>query len=222
VEQTKDHKAVEVTDREKFEARMTVTPGCWLWNGTKDYKGYGVIYASKRRRFAHRFSYELYVGEIPPGLCICHKCDNPGCVNPDHLWAGTNQENVDDKMKKGRWGCGERKPGQKLSYAKLQDSDIYAIRADARCYTAIARQYGVMVTHIRDIKLRLAWAHLPPREDEKPSVDGRGHKPKLNIEQQSSIRSDDRVQTVIAAEYGVSQAVISQIKLGRGCYASIK
>jgi hypothetical protein len=84
------------------------TTGCWEWQGAKNNIGYGMIRDEKKMRTTHRVSYEEHNNvKIPPGMCVCHKCDNPGCVNPNHLWLGTRKQNTDDMWSKGRnnaWG----------------------------------------------------------------------------------------------------------------------
>ena len=81
----------------------TVSDGdCWLWTRAKNGKGYGIVRTYRRLRRAHRVAYELRNGPIPDGLFCCHSCDNPGCINPDHLWLGDNAANVADKVAKGR------------------------------------------------------------------------------------------------------------------------
>lgn len=76
--------------------------GCWIWQGAKDSKGYGRITVNYRIFGAHRLSFELFKGSIEKNKNICHTCDNPSCIKPDHLWIGTQKENMQDKMKKGR------------------------------------------------------------------------------------------------------------------------
>jgi hypothetical protein len=94
------------TLEEKFWLYITVGPftDCWLWHGPTDCdEGYGRLYISRHKHiYAHRLSYELHFGPIPDGLDILHGCDNPRCVNPYHLSAGTHQDNMDDMIAKGR------------------------------------------------------------------------------------------------------------------------
>lgn len=76
--------------------------GCWIWTGTRDKAGYGKINRAGKNYRAHRFFYSFFKGEIPKGLLVCHSCDVPSCVNPDHLWVGTHSDNQNDAYKKGR------------------------------------------------------------------------------------------------------------------------
>jgi len=89
---------------ERFEEKICPEPntGCWLWTAGTFSTGYGASYHDGKMLKAHRASYELYCGKIPNEMCILHKCDTPPCVNPDHLYLGTSQENRDDKMLKNR------------------------------------------------------------------------------------------------------------------------
>lgn len=88
-----------------FERVIKNKDSCWEWIGYKDKDGYGLYGFSGFTIRTHRFSYLIHIGAIPIKLCVCHSCDNPGCVNPKHLWLGTNRDNVLDALQKGRpWG----------------------------------------------------------------------------------------------------------------------
>ena len=157
--------------KERFDEKCEPEPnsGCWLWNAGFDKDGYGLFWtrvpgnhkgAQKR---AHRVSYELYKGPIPEGLCICHKCDNPSCVNPDHLFAGTHQDNSDDMMRKGRY-VGYRAVGEKIANSKLKEPDIINIRAIYKYTKAstydLGRIYKVAPQTISKIINRQLWSHV--------------------------------------------------------------
>jgi hypothetical protein len=98
--------------------------GCWLWLGGVQSMGYGMLGPKKHRVLATRFSYEKYKGPIPIGLSVLHRCDTPLCVNPDHLFAGTQRDNLRDAAQKGRTVHGEQHPG-----AKLTNQQVVEIRA---------------------------------------------------------------------------------------------
>lgn len=101
------------------------TSGCLEWQGAKNRSGYGVINCGDRTRLAHRVAYRLYVGPVPDGMQVCHSCDNPSCVNPDHLWAGTNMDNVKDRDQKGR-----QPKGMNHGKVKFPTEVIEAVRAE--------------------------------------------------------------------------------------------
>ncbi len=88
--------------KSRFLKYVRKTEGCWLWLAYKTKRGYGQFSINKKSFRANRISYELFVGKIPDGLFVCHSCDNPPCVNPDHLWLGTQLDNVIDRDRKGR------------------------------------------------------------------------------------------------------------------------
>jgi hypothetical protein len=148
------------TLRDRFEAKYIPEPntGCWLWTAVCTEKGYGKFRADNRKiARAHRVSYELYIGDIPKGMFVCHKCDNPGCVNPDHLFIGTAADNTNDMMKKGR---GVFLKGERHGRARFSEDDIVAIRADTRSQIEIAKEYGVHESTISHIKTRRTWSHV--------------------------------------------------------------
>ena len=154
------------TEAIKQRAKINPVTGCWEWIGTKR-NGYGRTMTGSRTDgtrksiSAHRLSYQLFKGNIPQGCVVCHKCDNPCCINPDHLFAGTVQENVSDRERKGR-----NKPpkGACNGRAKLSEKDVLAARTEridrGTSYQALAKKYGVAKKTIMDAVKGVNWKHL--------------------------------------------------------------
>lgn len=140
----------------RFMEKVNKTESCWIWMGSKHPRGYG-CFCGGNTATAHRYSYEHFVGPIPDGLCVCHKCDNPSCVNPDHLFVGTHTDNMLDKMAKGR---GNHLVGSKHPKSKLSEADVLAIRADVRKQIEIAAAFGIKQAQVSEIKRRVAWSHV--------------------------------------------------------------
>jgi hypothetical protein len=119
------------TFEKRFWSKVRITPGCWVWTANKINKGYGVVGPGGCQEYilSHRASWQLHNGEIPDGLCVLHRCDNPACVNPDHLWLGTHQHNMLDKCAKGRsfppgWLDNVRAANVKSGYARRRDKSF--------------------------------------------------------------------------------------------------
>lgn len=131
--------------------------GCWNWVFSKRPDGYGQVSFRGRPYAAHRVSYEVYRGNIPGGLSVLHKCDNPGCVNPDHLFLGTQTDNMSDMTAKGRRAFLR---GSSHGRAKLMEADIVAIRSSSETAQALADSLGVSRRLVNLIRQRKIWKHV--------------------------------------------------------------
>ena len=131
--------------------------GCILWSGPLHSWGYGTIEYKGKGYQAHRVAWALANGPIPDGMFICHKCDVPGCVNVDHLFVGTHDDNMRDKAEKGR---APALRGEANANSKLTDEKVLEIRADKRAAYRIARDFGVSKTLIENIRHRKTWRHI--------------------------------------------------------------
>lgn len=141
----------------KFEAGFVKgeADDCWEWTMSKGKKErYGRVWFEGRKHKAHRIAYQLYIGEIPEGMCVCHHCDNPSCVNPKHLFLGTRKDNMKDCANKGRIRCprGEHHPR-----AKLTAADVVEIRTSTVSSRTLAPEYGITSAAIRNIRRGIVW-----------------------------------------------------------------
>ena len=134
--------------------KWTVKPDftdCWIWFGSRDRHGYGIINTSDGHFFVHRIAYRQRFPEIDiDNLVIRHKCDNPSCVNPDHLIPGTQQDNLKDAYVRGRVARGERVKGAKLTTEKVSQIR-QAYRGTRGEYARLAKEHGVNPETIRGI-----------------------------------------------------------------------
>lgn len=172
----------------RFWPKVAKTAECWTWQACKGRRNYGLFFDGSRLIPAHRFAWEITHGPIPEGLLVCHRCDNPPCVNPAHLFLGTHQENMLDRNKKGRAARGERhvsrlhpetlmrgdshysrtRPerlarGERNAKTTLTADQVRAIRAaygTGPSYADLAQAYGVDRGTICNIVRRKTWAHV--------------------------------------------------------------
>lgn len=137
---------------------------CWEWQGARVRQGYGRMGTVGREiDGAHRVSYELHIGPIPAGMSVCHRCDNPPCVNPAHLFAGTQDENWADMRAKGRNSAPPIRLGHDNNTSKLTTAQVQEIRqraSDGVGPTPLAREFGVATSTIKRIVARRSWAWL--------------------------------------------------------------
>lgn len=150
--------------RERLLEKMRVneSTGCWEWVAAKDSNGYGRIWFDGTIGAAHRVSYELDNGPIPDGLLACHRCDNPACINPAHLFLGTHADNLSDMDAKGRRARGDRVSNKGVEHGrvKITENDVLAIRAAHMTHRALAKQYGLGRSQIARIRSGKQWTHI--------------------------------------------------------------
>lgn len=132
--------------------------GCWNFSGKLNPDGYGVFYVGGKKIAAHRAAYQESHGLIPTGHCVCHRCDNTRCINPDHLFSGTQGDNVADKVLKGRQAKGENARTAKLTKEKVVE--IRALRLKNVPVPDIARRYRMSIRGTYSIILRESWKHV--------------------------------------------------------------
>jgi uncharacterized protein (DUF2249 family) len=162
--------------------------GCWLWTGWTHRQGYGCLRVDGKTKLAHRVAYEAAYGPFPATIDVCHKCDVTGCINPDHLFLGTHQDNMVDRAKKG-----------KCNFSKLTQRQIAKIIADPRPSHLVAQDYDVTPTAI-------TWQR---RKANGPKWRRAAHLTKEQIQQ---IIADQRLYKDIANDYGVSIPCICKHK----------
>lgn len=157
---------------ERFWAKVAKAgdADCWLWLGAKDKRsGYG-LFRGEGTSKAHRFVWALAHGPIPEGLCVCHTCDVPACVNPAHLFLGTQAENVADMLRKGRavppthpYLLGKQAREQSINTAKMSEAQVGELRrryASGEKSRDLASAFGISQTHVTRITRRRFWQHV--------------------------------------------------------------
>ncbi|NOD65794.1 HNH endonuclease [Ruegeria sp. HKCCD6109] len=131
--------------------------GCWVWRRPRSKRGYGAISVNGKAQTAHRFAFEMYKRKLLDTELVCHTCDNPSCVNPEHLFAGTQRENMMDMRAKGR-----ENPllGTDHPHAKLNPQKVREIRSSPLSAYRLAKIYHVSSVTVRRIQQRRLWKHV--------------------------------------------------------------
>jgi hypothetical protein len=146
---------------ERFEGFVDRSGECHVWTGCKTKNGYGRFQVGGRVRRAHRMAWELANGPVPSGLVVCHHCDNPTCVNLTHLFIGTTQDNVSDKVSKGRHARGEMIARAKMTAEKVQVLRFLRSATTLRL-DDLAMLFGLSFGGVRSILDGRCWAHVAP------------------------------------------------------------
>ena len=155
-----------LTTAERFLQRVEKTDGCWLWTGSiKNKTGHGQFRMDDKPMVASRAAWIIFRGEITKDkstygtMFVCHTCDNPQCVNPAHLFLGTNQDNVTDKMEKGRHRYGISL-GESHGNSKLDEAKVRYIRESGLGSTELARQFNLSQATVWAVLHKRTWKHV--------------------------------------------------------------
>lgn len=155
------NKCMQKSIEERLEINIDKSSGRWIWKGCKDKDGYGIISYKGRMDRAHRVIYKLYIGEIPEGICVCHKNDTPWDVTPSNLWLGTLADNNRDRANKGR---SSDIRGEKCCSSKLKDSDVLEIRklysTGLYKHRELQKMFNISLSQIGSITRRETWNHV--------------------------------------------------------------
>jgi len=165
------------SDEERFWTKVRKTETCWLWTSKKLPRGYGLFFNQGSHTLAHRYAYTHWVGPIPDDQMVCHHCDEPSCVRPDHLFTGTGSDNMRDAASKGRltwgtepgqrWRAAANTEGSKNGQAVLNEAAVLEIRrlwnnGDVT-QVALGKQFGVTFQTINLIVNGKTWKHILDR-----------------------------------------------------------
>lgn len=144
--------------------------GCWVWQGSRGNYGYGQVIFNGRLHRTHRVAWELTHGLIPPGVEVCHACDNPPCINPAHLFLGTHQANMADMSRKGRSPAGKKNPGlqgERNGFSKLTDTAVMearTLRSQGLSFSKIGAKFGVTAQAIFQALKGKTWGHIKEQD----------------------------------------------------------
>lgn len=195
---------------------MNFLPGsCWSWKGHSG-GGYGRFKVAGGRSAASRVAYALAWGYVPTDAFVCHKCDNPNCVRPEHLFLGSAGDNSDDKVRKGRQPSGSSVGTAILTEAQVADVFRRIMAGESR--GAIAKHFGVAKRTVQKITLGHNWKHLRAQLGIEALRGQRRNPKRLNDEAVRVIRSAPHSKGVgrrLAKQFGVSEAMISQVRRGK-------
>lgn len=151
-----------MTLEQRFWSRVRIGTGCWVWIGLRDKDGYGKIVRAGKNGpglRAHRLAWELLQGFHPGQMKVLHRCDNPSCVSPFHLFLGTTADNQQDMKRKGRSTRGERSTLAKLT--ETQAREIVTKRWEGASYKSLMAEYGMSKPAISHIVRGRSWPHIP-------------------------------------------------------------
>ena len=207
---SKDHQR---SGRRRLFDQVRKTPTCWLWTGRVVGRPpndlYGQMRWYGRETLAHRISYTLAKGPIPPGKLVLHTCDTPRCVRPSHLFLGTHQDNVDDMMAKGRH---VNLPGEKHGMAKVTEKIVRSIRRSPLPLRPLAKKYKVSVSLVSQIRSGAIWKHVKTTRRYPTPTGERHENSKLTNAKVRKILRSVLPGKTLAAQLHVSPSLVSMVR----------
>lgn len=155
---------IPLLDRIESKYEAVTESGCWIWTASVNKAGYGQISMPGRPMLAHRVCWEFYKGPIPNGKFICHKCDTPGCINPDHMFVGDHRDNMQDMRNKGRAPKVESAKGDKNKSSKISNETALAIFNAEGPQREICKTFNVSRSTLQAIKYGRQWSSVTGKE----------------------------------------------------------
>lgn len=199
---------------DRFMEKVEITDGCWNWKGCTQGCGYGMILVGRSKKLAHRVSWEMATGrKVQKGKIVLHTCDNPGCVNPDHLVEGTQRDNMGDRALK-------RGDNHAAPYSRLSPEDVRSIVSEYRkggTQSDIGKTHGVSAATISLIIRGRTWSHVT-KDLELPSRRRNSKDRVLDPSKVETIRREYKKgssQKSLAMEHGISKSLVQQIVTGK-------
>lgn len=204
-----------LTLAQRIDARSIPEPntGCGLWEGATTRSGHPQISVGNRIVRAHRVAWELAHGTIPDGLCVCHKCDTPQCVNPDHLFLGTVGDNTRDMVRKGR---GVAPEGERNGNARLTIAAVRLVLDASGPAQAIATRLGLSPSTVRDIRIGRTWRSVPGTRSSRADRNGNARLQWADVHRIRAMCASDSTLTSAAVGrlFGVGRMAIQRIRDG--------
>jgi hypothetical protein len=200
---------------------------CWDWVGSRDKSDYGRFRINGKQTGTHRVAYMMEIGDIPWGYCVCHKCDNPSCVNPKHLWVGTDQDNTNDKVSKNRQLQGSNHHSAKLIESDVREILINIYNNQYISTVQIYNDYDVTSAAINDMLRGKSWKTITNIVTEELGVNLQDLHNSINActyrrlqppnvrKIKKIIRETDLTDKDISIQFSVKQNTVSKIRSGK-------
>ena len=209
---------IPIPIEDRFWPKVRKTASCWLWRGGTNGVGYGMILKGRSKVLAHRVSWEMEHGSLDPKARVLHRCDNPACVRPDHLFLGTMKDNMQDMLKKGRNKFLAHK-GEANGQSKLSDLEVRELREKAAAdisQNVLAKEYEISQSSVAGLVLGYTRVSAGgPIRGPREVGARRAHVRKLTDEQVRTMREDyssnNATQTELADHYDISSTRVHQI-----------